>query len=659
MWQSFVAGWNNLGLAKKIGLLVGLVLVMFLAAALVNQRTLNFTLNSYGSLIEREIAISDHAAAIDSYMLQARRSEKDFLMRKDLKYPEMVSQSVAALRDEAQAIVELSGVDYPQIKEMALEIDKLARNYEVSFAGVVAAWQKMGLDHNSGLQGSFRNVIRDLDNELAAQTAGGRQLVAREYLLEIRKHEKDYLLRGDAKYVQSVLAAVDSLGGVVQSAQLSRAVKSRVGDELEQYAKLFGELVATNAEIDGLVGDMRAAVHQIEPLISEIDSAAGAAQAEMVAATERQSKRTARRVQAGSAVMLILSMVLAFGIIRAIVEPIRKGIDFAQAISQGDLTVTIPLDQNDEIGLLLKALNSMAARLRETFAQINRSVAVVSTSAQGLSEISEEMTSEVEQTSQRANSVAVASEEMSSNMNAVAAAIEQASANTNVVASSAEEMSSTIAEITQSTERARSVTEGAVAETEKASETVNALGYAAEEIGKVTEAITDISEQTNLLALNATIEAARAGEAGKGFAVVANEIKGLAQQTAAATGEIAQKIADIQSSSAGTVSQIEQIRTVIKDVNDIVGTIATAVEEQSITTNEIAGNVGQAAQGINEVTDNVVQVSGVTGEIAKDIGNVSRSSGEISQISAKVRSSSAELSTMAEDLNRQVAQFKI
>jgi hypothetical protein len=126
---------------------------------------------------------------------------------------------------------------------------------------------------------------------------------------------------------------------------------------------------------------------------------------------------------------------------------------------------------------------------------------------------------------------------------------------------------------------------------------------------KSQKSITEISEQTNLLALNATIEAARAGEAGKGFAVVANEIKELARQTAAATlGDQEPASTGIQGSTDATVGQIEAITDVIGEVNDIVTTIATAVEEQAVTSQEIANNVAQASQGIQEVNENVNRV---------------------------------------------------
>jgi methyl-accepting chemotaxis protein len=188
---------------------------------------------------------------------------------------------------------------------------------------------------------------------------------------------------------------------------------------------------------------------------------------------------------------------------------------------------------------------------------------------------------------------------------------------------------------------------------------VDELGSAANEIGKVVETITEISEQVNLLALNATIEAARAGEAGRGFAVVANEIKDLAKQTAEATLEIKGKIGAIQGSTAETVTEIDQISKIINDVNEIVTIIATAVEEQSVTTKEIAGNVAQASQGIQEVNENVAQSSSVSAEIASDISGVNQSAGEISSSSAQVNLSAEELNRMGVKLNEMVGKFKV
>jgi methyl-accepting chemotaxis protein len=185
------------------------------------------------------------------------------------------------------------------------------------------------------------------------------------------------------------------------------------------------------------------------------------------------------------------------------------------------------------------------------------------------------------------------------------------------------------------------------------------LGNAAQAIGKVTETITEISEQTNLLALNATIEAARAGEAGKGFAVVANEIKELARQTAEATLDIRQQIEGIQNSTGTTVLSIEKIGQVISDINEIVATIATAVEEQSVSTREISDNIAQVSTGIQEVNENVAQSSQASQDITREIAEVKQASGEIAGSSSQVRLSADELSSVSEQLNALVGQFKI
>ncbi len=360
-----------------------------------------------------------------------------------------------------------------------------------------------------------------------------------------------------------------------------------------------------------------------------------------------------------AAIALIFALATAVVLIRSIKGPIRQAVDFTKKLADGDLASRLNADRNDEIGVLVKALNHMAANLQKMFHGIDEGIKTLSETSQTLSAISQEMAQGAEQTSSRANAVAAAAEEMSTNMTSIAAAVEQASANVGMVASSAGEMTTTIGDIAKSTDKASQITQEAVNEANEASEAVHELGKAAQQIGAVTETITEISEQTNLLALNATIEAARAGEAGKGFSVVANEIKELAQQTAQATGEIKRRIESIQTSTEGTVSQISQISKVVHEVNKIVSGIATAVEEQSVTTNEISENVGQASQGIAEVTENVAQSSAVSSEVAQDIAEVGQAAEAITNSGLQVNQSADELSKLAGRLEEMVAKFSV
>lgn len=346
---------------------------------------------------------------------------------------------------------------------------------------------------------------------------------------------------------------------------------------------------------------------------------------------------------------------------KSITRPINDAVAGLKDIAEGegDLTMRLVVTSKDEIGEMAKWFNLFIEKLQIIIKQVSANSAHVSESSTNLSRISAELLAGADDTSQRSTNVATASEEMSTNINNVAAAMEQSATNLSMVAAASEEMSATIKEIAENAEKARGVASGAVSQSQSAHEKMNELGVAANKIGKVAETITEISEQTNLLALNATIEAARAGEAGKGFAVVANEIKELAKQTAIATLDIKAVIADVLSTTKSAETEIGQINGVMKGVNEIVATIATAVEEQAVTTQEIANNIAQASQGIQEVNENVSQSSVVSVSISQDIAEVSEASRNISKSSNDVQSNAQDLLNSAEELNTIVGKFKV
>ncbi len=360
-------------------------------------------------------------------------------------------------------------------------------------------------------------------------------------------------------------------------------------------------------------------------------------------------------------ISLILCFVLTFIVSGKISGPLHDACDMVKDIAEGegDLTVRLKIDSADEIGELSKGFNTFVGKLQDTIKKISNSSREVDASSGDLSEISRLLSSEVEDTSRRSVNVAASTKLMDENISSVAAAMEESTTNLNLVVAAAEEMTSTIAEIAQNAEKARNISESAVTQAAGASDKMNVLEKTAKEIGKVTDAISDISEQTNLLALNATIEAARAGEAGKGFAVVANEIKDLATQTANSTRDIKKQIDAIQTITGQAVNEIGLISKVISDINEIVATIATSVEEQSIVTKEISGNIAQASQGIALVNENINQSSSVSNEIAKDIGGVSAATDKIAESSRKLETSSRHLKDMASEMKRVIDGFRV
>ena len=453
-------------------------------------------------------------------------------------------------------------------------------------------------------------------------------------------------------------------------------VKTDTGKQLaNDMDGLFQEFIATNNR----VMDLAYAGSQTEaqklyrekslPLSGALRAKAMEAekyQHDLVDVDEQKSKAANSLVW----MALVIGTLIAIGcasvggwiLTRSIARPLGRAVAHLNEVAKGDLSQDAPaefLARGDEIGLLARAKQLMITNLRQVIQDLSNGVEVLSSSSTELSANSSQMSQGGRDASEKAHSLAAAAEEMTANVTSVAAGMEQTTTNLSSVASATEEMTSTIGEIANNSEKARRITEEATRQASLISEQMNQLGQAAQEIGKVTETITEISSQTNLLALNATIEAARAGSAGKGFAVVANEIKELAQQTAAATEDIKSRIAGVQSSTARGIAEIGKVSQVIHEVSDIVSAIAAAIEEQATVTKDIARNIGEATNGVRDANVRVSESSQVTQNIAQEIVIVDGSARTMADGSDQVRASASELATLAEALRTTVSKFQL
>jgi methyl-accepting chemotaxis protein len=314
----------------------------------------------------------------------------------------------------------------------------------------------------------------------------------------------------------------------------------------------------------------------------------------------------------------------------AVVGPLQDVAHVLDKLAGGDLTAQVVTEYAGDFGRLRTAVNTLATQVRAAIQQIGTNAAALVSAAEELNRVSQQMSASAEQTAAQANVVSAASEQVANNVQ--------------TVATGADEMGASIKEIAKNTADATRVATTAVKSAEVTNETISKLGQSSAEIGQVIKVITSIAQQTNLLALNATIEAARAGEAGKGFAVVANEVKELAKETAKATEDISRKIEAIQTDTKGAVEAIGEIGNVIVQINDIQNTIASAVEEQSATTNEISRNLAEAARGSSEIT--------------KNISGVAEAAHSTTAGSSDTQHSAQSLERMSAELQGLIAQFK-
>ena len=326
----------------------------------------------------------------------------------------------------------------------------------------------------------------------------------------------------------------------------------------------------------------------------------------------------------GLALAAMIAALVAWRITRSITRPLAEAASVLVAVADGDLTRRVDVRSTDEVGQMGRSVNTALAAIGTVITEFGHS-------ARGLAETSHRIGA-------LSGQIAKGAEESSAQANVVADAAQEVSRNVQTVAAGSEEMGSSIREISHNANEAATVAARAVDTVRVTTETVSRLGDSSRMIGDVVKAITNIAQQTNLLALNATIEAARAGEAGKGFAVVAGEVKELSQETARATEDISRRVEAIQADTTSAVAAIAEVTQVITQISDYQTTIASAVEEQTATTNEMNRSVNDAASASGQIAANIGSVADVARNTTASVDESRRAADELDEVSRRLQS---------------------
>ena len=642
---------SRFSLRYQIGFVgaIGVLGLIAFAAAYFGSNTIQ---SRYQASVDEATAMRFALDDVEINLLQARRTEKDFQLRREERYLARHTEMVGKVRQGLAALA--AGSADPAVTSLVEKASAGVEFYARQFVSVGETETRLGLNENSGLQGALRKSVHEVERTLDRQQ-NGRLHVS---MLTMRRHEKDFLLRGDPRYGEEMKKQKGEFAAALNASSLSTEDRESVARLMEAYHRDFAAIVDGSLAARNEAALLSSTYAALEPVMEGINKLIVAYQKTASASIETVRATTSRSmligILAGLAVTGFLALAVAHGVCRSLLQ--MTGV--MTRLADGDFAVTVPAtERGDEVGRMAKSvlifkdgmIRAREAAEREAEEHRGREARAIRISEltssfdNDVSNVLRTVASAATELQATAASMAAITEETSRQANAVAAGADEASVNVQTVASASEQLSVSIAEISSQVSKSAGIANQAVEEAKRTNTTVQGLAEAADRIGDVIKLISDIAAQTNLLALNATIEAARAGELGRGFAVVASEVKTLSAQTAKATEEITVQISAIQSASHNAVDAIQSIGATIGQIDAIATTIAAAVEEQGAATQEIARNVQQAATGTAEVTSN--------------ISGVNRAASDTGVAATQVQSAASELSVQSETLRGRVEHF--
>ncbi|GFM62942.1 chemotaxis transducer [Pseudomonas cichorii] len=646
----------NLGMAKKLGFGFALVLLLTALVAAIGVWSLKSISLHFDGLKQM--------SSLNSGLLRVRLLEQEYALHSDPKVVEQVHARIDDLNTLAQSLQEQSPasaerltqvqqalaayrksfdefVDISQSKDLALEmaswsVSSVANNLEVLQAGLAddGTWT---LKDTQGQQGA--EFVEQSGK--VSQVSRLMQQAMDEARVRLDKSRRtgsgDAAKTGTIEQADQARVLADELKEQVKD-EGYLTVLAEVGTHIVGFTDKLGEYTGLLAREAQVSSQLATNARQVVELVNQV---AGAEDHSM------QGQLTANTLQivASSVVALLVGVIVSWLITRLIVGPLRSVIGLAQRIAAGDLSGSVQVRRNDEIGQLMLAMQQMGEGLSRIVSGLQSGIEQLSNSAHSLSAVTEQTNLEVSSQKEETEQVATAMNQMTATVHDVARNAEEAA----LAAQTADEkVGGGQAVVRQSMQRIEQL----AGSSQSASQSIQNLSAEIQNIGQILNVIKSVAEQTNLLALNAAIEAARAGEQGRGFAVVADEVRALAKRTQQSTQEIESLVGRLQSGAQASVEQIQSSGELVK----------LAVSD-ALQTESALGAIAEAVSMIQQMNQQIAaaaeQQSSVAEEINRSVTSIRASADHSALAMQDNAASSLELASLGVELKGMVGHFRL
>ncbi len=605
-------------------------------------------------------------------LLQARREEKNFLMRMDPAYVEPALRHADKVREDVGRLAALDGAMAGEAREALAELSV----YRKGFEDLVANERVKGFNENEGLMRDFVQAARDLDEKFKPVADKDFQIV----LLTIRRHEKNWQLRDEASYVEKVDASVAQLLAMVaESPEIPEAQRKGCAAVIEAYRRSFKAYVAAAAKGKKIGEAMVTSGRDLMPRFEKIGSFYAARRAEAQATVDMA--QLAVQAGLGLAVLLVI-----LWIVRGLNRSLAALGGYSRQVASGDLDARPSGRFEAEFAALRDDITAMVANLRENMRQVAEKQAEAARQARAAEEAmhatmrkEEELAATLsrmqvvaDQAADISRRLSGAARELSTQTEQSASGVELQRRRVDETATAIGQMNATILEIAANAgaaaenagrTRDTAVTGADVVKQAGASmgrvngiavrlkSDMSSLGQEAQSIGQVVGVINDIADQTNLLALNAAIEAARAGEAGRGFAVVADEVRKLAEKTMVATKEVESRIRAIQDAAGGNIRGMDQAVAAVAEANALAERSGEAILS-------IVGHADETSGQVQSIAASAEEQSAASEQISRAITEINQVADDnVAGVEATSRAARA-LAAMAEELKELIGRLR-